>query len=305
MGSYSSDEEALIALARQLTDAYGEARTRADQDYACDEIAAFLAMQRLEAPSEALLAILDLPLTTETYPLVDAAQSTLAGRGPAVVELLLQAVLGEVYDPDGPAPERAAETLDLMDRREAAQGLMEVLCGRGDDQLKGVAVDGLVALGAFAEPGLSGMLDDPLGGDWAQAALEQLRFVREHPGAASGDEATDEAGAVEGFVDDYGPPDEAADEGSDGEAAGETDAGDDVDADRDQGEEDGADAGSTEAEDSDDVEPARDSDAGAGARPGPAAAGGPADPDQDVVDGSYEEFLRRFEQESGGDATTS
>ena len=37
----------------------------------------------------------------------------------------------------------------------------------------------------------------------------------------------------------------------------------------------------------------------------PAAAGGSAGPDQDVVDGSYEDFLRRFEQESGGDATTS
>jgi hypothetical protein len=34
-------------------------------------------------------------------------------------------------------------------------------------------------------------------------------------------------------------------------------------------------------------------------------AGGPAGPDQDVVDGSYEDFLRRFEQGSGGDATTS
>ena len=112
-----------------------------------------------------------------------------------MVQLLLEAVLGEVYDPDGPAPERAAETLDLMDRREAAQGLTEVLCARGDDQLKGVAVDGLVALGAFAEPSLAATLDDPLGGDWAQAAIEQIRFVREHPGAASGDDVGDEADA--------------------------------------------------------------------------------------------------------------
>ncbi len=254
MGSYSSDEEALVALARQLADAYGEARTREDQDYACDEIAAFLAAQRLDAPSEALLAILDLPLTRETYPLVDAAQSTLAGRGPAVVETLLEALLGDVYDPDGPAPERAAETLDLMDRRDAAQGLTEVLRGHGDEQLKAAAVDGLVALGAFAEPSLAGMLDDPLGGDWARAAMEQIRFLREHPGTAPDDDAGDEADAFEGFVDDYGPPDGAADE----------------DADDDAGE-----------------------------------AGDPAGPDQDVVDGSYEDFLRRFEQGSGGDATTS
>lgn len=297
MGNYGSEEEALIGIARQLTDAYGEARTREDQDYACDEIAAFLAMQRLEAPSEALLAILDLPLTRETYPLVDAAQSTLAGRGPAVVELLLEAVLGEVYDPDGPAPERAAETLDLMDRREAAQGLTEALCGRGDDELKGAAVDGLVALGAFAEPTLAAVLDDPMGGDWAQAALEQIRFVREHPGAASGDDVG-EVDTFGGFVDDYGPPEDAPDDDADDDVADEADPGGDVDAGLDQdGEEEGY-AGRAETARSDDAEPARDSEAGA-------AAGRPTGPDQDAVDGSYEDFLRRFEQESGGDATTS
>ena len=298
MGNYGSEEEALIGLARQLTDAYGEARTSDDRDYACDEIAAFLAMQRLDAPSEALLAILDLPLARETYPLVDAAQSTLAGRGPAVVQLLLEAVLGEVYDPDGPAPERAAETLDLMDRRAAAQGLTEVLCGRGDDELKGAAVDGLVALGAFAEPSLAAVLDDPLGGDWAQAALEQIRFVREHPGAASGDDIGDEADAFGGFVDDYGPPEDASDDDADDDVADEGDPGDHVDAGLDRDGDDEAAAGRDETTRSDDAEPARDSEAAA-------AAGGPTGPDQDVVDGSYVDFLRRFEQESGGDTTTS
>ena len=156
MGSYRNDDEALIGLARQLTDAYGEARTREDQDYACESVAEFLSEFRDAAPSEALLAILDLPLTAETYPLVDEAQVALAARGPAVVELLLEAVLGDVYDPDGPAPERAAETLDLMDPGEASLGLCQVLCGRGDDQLKGAAVDGLVALGGLRRAGPRG-----------------------------------------------------------------------------------------------------------------------------------------------------
>jgi hypothetical protein len=98
MGSYRSEDEALIGLARQLTDAYGEASRREDQDFACDAIADFLHEYRLEAPSKALLAVLDLPLTAETYPLVDEAQTLLAGRGPAVVRLLLEAALGEVYD---------------------------------------------------------------------------------------------------------------------------------------------------------------------------------------------------------------
>ncbi len=87
MGSYSSDDEALIGLARQLIDAYSEARTREDQDFACDSITEFLAEFRESAPSEALLAFLDLPLTAETYPLVDETQMALAARGPAVVEL--------------------------------------------------------------------------------------------------------------------------------------------------------------------------------------------------------------------------
>ena len=148
MGSYRNDDEALIGLARQLTDAYGEASTHEDQDYACDSIAEYLSEFRDAAPSEALVAILDLPLTVETYPLVDETQVALASRGPAVVELLLEAVLGDVYDPDGPAPERAAETLDSMDpAHTASMGLCEVLCGRGDDQLKGAAIDALVALG--------------------------------------------------------------------------------------------------------------------------------------------------------------
>ena len=262
MGSYRNEDEALIGLARQLTDAYGEARRREDQDFACDSIAEFLSEYRTTAPSEALLAIFDLPLTVETYPLVDEAQTTLAGRGPAVVELLLEALLGEVYDPDGPAPERAAETLDLMDRRDSVQGLVEVLCGRAGDDVKDAAVDGLVALGPFAEPVLAGALGDPDGGDWAQAALEQIRFEAAHPEA----------------LEDY--------------AAGEGETPDD--------------ASELVGQAQDDDEP------GAGERPGDeaapsAAADGAATteaesndaPDQDLVDDAYDDFLRRYRQESG------
>ena len=228
MGSYRNDDEALIGLARQLTDAYGEARTREDQDYACESVAEFLSEFRDAAPSEALLAILDLPLTAETYPLVDEAQVALAARGPGVVELLLEAVLGDVYDPDGPAPERAAETLDLMDPGEASLGLCQVLCGRGDDQLKGAAVDGLVALGGLAEPDLVVTLDDRVGGEWARAALEQLRFEREHPGLLADEEAEPED--EEPAVDDEEPA--ADDDDASGESAADADVEDEpVDAD--------------------------------------------------------------------------
>lgn len=255
MGSYRDDDEALVGLARQLTDAYGEARTREDQDYACDSIAEYLAEFRDAAPSAALLAILDLPLTAETYPLVDEAQVALAARGPGVVEALLQAVLGRVYDPDGPAPERAAETLDAMDPRIASPGLCDVLCGRGDDQLKSAAVDALVALGGVAEPDLVVALGDRVGGEWARPALERLRFEREHPDPHTGEVREEDPGA---------PEDEES--ASDREPA---------------------------AEDGDDGREAR-SDLPSGPQGSPG-------PDKRVVDDAYDDFLRRFEQESGGE----
>ncbi len=273
MGSYRNEDEAQIGLARQLADAYSEARRREDQDFACDSIAEFLSEYRTSAPSEALLAILDLPLTAETYPLVDEAQTTLAGRGPAVVELLLEALLGEVYDPDGPAPERAAETLDLMDRRDSVQGLVEVLCGRAGDDVKDAAVDGLVALGPFAEPVLAGALDDPDGGPWARAALEQIRFEAAHP------EALEEYAAGEGETP-----------GDAGELLGK-------------------------ARDDDDVSPAEEragDEAGPVAADEPSAEAGaateapaPAAPDQDLVDDAYDDFLRRYRQESGEEPSPS
>jgi hypothetical protein len=274
MGSYRNEDEALIGLARQLTDAYGEARRREDQDFACDAIAEFLSENRTSAPSEALLAILGLPLTAETYPLVDEVQTTLAERGPAVVELLLQALLGEVYVPDGPAPERAAETLDLMDRRDSVQGLIEVLCGRAADDVKGAAVDGLVALGPFAEPALAGALHDPDGGQWARAALEQIRFEVGHPEAleeyASGEgEAPDDASAL--FAPEQEPEQDAEDE-----------------------------AGEGEGQATDEPEDAADTAGHPGVSPeaGPSEAAPPAAPDRGLVDDAYDDFLRRYRQDS-------
>jgi hypothetical protein len=288
MGSYRNDDEALIGLARQLTDAYAEARTREDQDYACESIAEFLSEFRQSAPSEALLAFLGLPLTAETYPLVDEAQMALAARGPAVVELLLEAVLGAVYDPDGPASERAAETIDELPRGEASLGLTEVLCGDGDDALKGAAVDGLVALGGLAEPDLVAILDDPEGGEWAVAALEQIRFAFEHPGAGVDDE-------LEGVE----PDDEDADELDDDDAgeASDDDWADAADGDADEPGDESAGAAI------DDTGAGLALDDQPGAVPGTAAEP-VTGPDGSVVDAAYEDFLRRFEEDGGGEPSS-
>jgi hypothetical protein len=271
MGSYRSDDEALIGLARQLTDAYAEARTREDQDYACESIAEFLSEFREAAPSEALLAFLGLPLTVETYPLVDETQMALAARGPAVVELLLGAVLGDVYDPDGPASERAAETIDELPPGEASLGLIEVLSGHARDDVKAAAVDGLVALGGVAEPDLVAALHDPEGGEWAAAALEQIRFEFEHPGVAGED--LDAGEDLEDDEEDYDEEDAAV-----------------VDIDEADG----------------DVDEAGSDVAGSPLTGEPGPAPGPASepvtgPDGGVVDAAYEEFLKRFERDGGGE----
>ena len=259
MGSYRSEDEALIGLARQLTDAYGEARTRADQDFACDTIAEFLAEYRTSAPDEALLAILDLPLTSETFPLVDEAQTTLADRGPGVVTLLLEAALGEVYDPDGPAPERAAEILDMMDPRAGVQGLVEAICGRADDDVKDAAVDELVALGAVAEPALAAALNDPRGREWAEAALRQIRT-----------QPRDEAALIEYAAGEGAVPD------GPGESLDPYESLDPGAARQDEARETGSAGGAT-----------REDERSAG----PDEAVGP---DRRRVEDSYDEFLRRY-----------
>ena len=310
MGSYRSDDEALIGLARQLTDAYGEARTREDQDYACESIDEFLSEYKGSAPSEALLAILDLPLTAETYPLVDETQVALASRGPGVVELLLEAALGDVYDPDGPAPERAAETLDLMDPGEASLGLTEVLCGRGGGELKGAAVDGLVALGGLAEPDLASALDDPRGGDWAQAALEQIRYARAHPGAEDEDmDAGEDEETDAGEDEDMDAGDQSVDAGGGDydEAADEDDANGEDDAwepDAEVADDDASDEAAADGAGGAEEPAAADQSAPAPEHPATAAAGPlpGAGPDLGLVDDAYEDFLRRFEQDAGGEA---
>ncbi|HEY5386729.1 MAG TPA: hypothetical protein VIL79_02390, partial [Thermoleophilia bacterium] len=63
LGDYRDDGEALIGLARQLADAFEEAQTPEDQEYAAGAIDDFLSEHDDHAPGEALIALLDLPMT--------------------------------------------------------------------------------------------------------------------------------------------------------------------------------------------------------------------------------------------------
>ena len=179
MAQYRNEEEALVGLARQLADACREAKTEVDEEYAVDAINDFLRDNDEHAPAEALIALLDLPMGKRTWPLTDSVEETLIGRGWEVVEPLLAATLGRVYDLAGPVPQRARETLAGLSVSRLIFGLVDVLRGKADDDLKRAAVARLVALGDTAEPALLEALDHPVAHRWAQDALGDLRAARE------------------------------------------------------------------------------------------------------------------------------
>ena len=187
-GRYSSEEEALVGLARQLADAFEEARTEEDREYAADAIDDFLSDHDHYAPTEALIALLDLPLTKQTWPLVDSIESTLIERGSEVVEELLDASRGHVHDLDGPVPERALETLRGLGDAKLIRGLVRILAGSADDELKQAAVDQLAALGEPAVEVLEQSLYDETARRWVEDALGDIRAAREE------DQVVDEPG---------------------------------------------------------------------------------------------------------------
>ena len=179
MAHYRSEEEALIGLARQLADAYEEAKTDEDREYAAEAIDGFLSDHDDHAPTEALVALLDLPLNKLTWPLVDSVENTLIERGWEVVEPLLAATLGRVYDIDGPVPLRARETMNGLSYAKLVFGLIDVIRSKADDDLKRAAVHDLVALGDVAEPALLEALDHAVARPWAQDALGDIRAAKE------------------------------------------------------------------------------------------------------------------------------
>ena len=178
-GQYRDDGEALIGLARQLADAFEEARMPEDQEYAADAIDDFLSDHDHYAPDDALIALLDLPMTKLTWPLIDSVEATLAERGTSAVWALLEAVDGRVYDRGGQTPARALETLGAMREAHVIQGMIDVMAGAADDELKGAAVKVLVRIGVPAIVPLEVASHDPTAGRWAEDALGDIRAARE------------------------------------------------------------------------------------------------------------------------------
>jgi len=178
-GQYNDDGEALIGLARQLADAFEEAQTSEDQEYAAEAIDDFLSEHDHYAPDEALIALLDLPMSKLAWPLVDSVEATLAARGMPAVWPLLEAIEGRVYDRGGQTPARALETLGAMREADVIRGLVNVVSGAADDDLKAAAVKVLVRTGEPAVPALEDALQDPAARRWVEDALGDIRAARE------------------------------------------------------------------------------------------------------------------------------
>jgi hypothetical protein len=174
-GQYRDDGEALIGLARQLADAFEEAQTADDQEYAAEAIDDFLSEHDHYAPDGALIALLDLPMTKLTWPLIDSVEATLAERGLPAVRALIEAVDGRVYDRGGQTPARALETLDAMRQADVLHGLVNVIASPVDDDLKIAAVKVLVGAGEVAIGPLEAALQDPSARRWAEDAIGDIR----------------------------------------------------------------------------------------------------------------------------------
>ena len=178
-GQYKDEGEALIGLARQLADAFEEAQTPEDQEYAADAIDDFLSDHDHYAPDDALIALLDLPMSRLTWPLIDSVEATLADRGVSAVWALLEAIDGRVYDHGGQTPARALETLGAMREASVIRGLVSVMAGAADNDLKAAAVKVLVKVGEPAVPALEDALRDPAARRWVEDALGDIHSARE------------------------------------------------------------------------------------------------------------------------------
>jgi HEAT repeat protein len=115
----------------------------------------------------------------------DSVEATLAERGMSAVLPLLEAIDGRVYDHGGQTPARALETLAAMREADVIRGLVNVMAGAADDDLKAAAVKALVRSGEPAVPALEDALQDPVARRWVEDALGDIR--------AAGTEAADDA----------------------------------------------------------------------------------------------------------------
>ncbi|MGO8684937.1 MAG: hypothetical protein ACLQUT_10240 [Thermoleophilia bacterium] len=162
IGDPGAEAEGVLRTAKQLVYAYQEAPTGDDEEYAADEIDRFLDDFGDVADSDVLLALLGLPVTDLTRPILGYVRGKLIERAPGVVESLLRMRASR----SAPASDNAAAVLAAVSVPLVAQGLVEVLAGWRDDRLKEVAAAALVALGRPAAAPILDALGDFAARPW-------------------------------------------------------------------------------------------------------------------------------------------
>jgi len=181
----------LRALAAELVGIYRDAPTLEDEEYAAEAIDDLLDALDDDSDDEALVALLDLPETELTAPLLDDVISMLADTGPRVVARLLDVALTGLE----PTASRALDAVDRMDDGDKADGFYDVLAGRGPDDLRRTAADELVALGHAGVAHLQDAFADPWTCELVRAAVAAVSSGREAGARDAG--PGEDAGAVE------------------------------------------------------------------------------------------------------------
>lgn len=208
------NDAADVATAKQLVYAFQEAPTAADEAYAIDEITGFLDTLDERTRTDVLLVLLGLPATEETQPILDDVGDRLAERSPAAVTGLMRAaVLG-----DDPARANALDVLDQVDTADLAEGLVDLLAGDSEDELKEVAARSMLALGPEAEDQVRRALQDPAARHWIMLARSYGPEGTDADALAAQRAARDEAYETNDDIEIVDPP-EAVVSGSNGRGA--------------------------------------------------------------------------------------
>ena len=302
-----------VDVARQLVYAFSDAVERCDADgreYAGQQLAEFIDEADDGTADAVLVALLDVPLDTDTLPLLNEVSAKLGRRGPGVVETLLAAALGEappelsprdIVSVAGavgallelatrspgvpPRTENAVSVLRAMPQGDLILGLIEVLEGPADRRLKRAASEALVEIGEPAVERLQMSLRDRDAEPWVIDTLVDIRDGCDQGGSRD-DDVSDEASGRAGDEASGRAGDQASGYASDDRTGGgEADHATDVPAD----------------DEPDDAPRAAPADATArGAPPAGAPPGVPAPPpDADDIDRDYDSFLARFKRETG------
>jgi hypothetical protein len=302
-----------LDVARQLVYAYADALEGADSEaYAVEQLEDFIDDTGDYTDSAVLVELLDLPLDETTLSLLNEVGTKLRRRGPAVVESLLVAAVGDgppdlsVADvlsvagavgalleaatryPHTPRVENALAVLKGMDQNDLILGLIEVLEGRADERVKQAANDTLMEIGEPALDELRMSRRDRDADPWVIDALDDLEARLAGEPGDDWDQPADDVSVGETYDDEAHDDEDSAGADGDDEAATEGVPG----------------AESTRAADrTADEAPAHAGDAGPAEAPGIPDATPPDEvpgvPGEGRIDEDYRAFLERFKRETG------